>query len=192
MTRHVIETHRSTRGVARVVSLGCLGLAWALLTTARADADDGSFGFTQPIACKEINGYERFVPLPDAALTSEDKLLVYFRPRHFKTIRKGNDYEAHFTEDARVRRRGEKVPLWSKKNLLDYTAKGTSPTLPVSLRNTIAIKGLRPGEYVLEIVLRDEVSRGAPAHGTLNFTIRAVDTIKPEAAPRVPGKSQGP
>ena len=49
-------------------------------------------GMTPPIACREIEGYEEYEPLPDAALTSDEKLLVYFRPRHYKSTKVGKKY----------------------------------------------------------------------------------------------------
>jgi hypothetical protein len=137
------------------------------------DPDDGSFGFSAPVACKEIRGYSDYVPLPDAALTSDDKLLVYFEPRHYKSARAGNKFEAHFTQDGAIRRRGEKPVLWSKKNLLDYRATDDRPPRLIYLRNTIALKGLKPGEYDFEIVLRDEVGRSAAAVRTLPFRVVA-------------------
>ncbi len=37
-------------------------------------------GMTPAVACKAIEGYEDFEPLPDATLTSDEKLLVYYGP----------------------------------------------------------------------------------------------------------------
>lgn len=137
------------------------------------DVDDGSFGFTPPIACKEIKGYEDYEPMEEAVLTKDEKLLVYFRPRHYKTDRVGNAYEARFTQEGRIRRRGEKAVLWSKKDLLEYTARSETPPRLIYLRNTVALKQLKPGEYDFDIILRDAVGRSAPAVRTLPFTVIA-------------------
>lgn len=134
---------------------------------------DGSFGVTSLIACKEIKGYEDFVAFPDPVLTKDDKLLVYFRPRNFKTARNGALFASHLTQDCRIRKKGGKPVIWSKKNITDYAAKSDSPRPSVYLRNTIALKSLRPGVYVFEIVLRDEIGRSAPAYGSLPFRIVA-------------------
>jgi hypothetical protein len=147
-----------------------LGLGGAASGAPEED-DDGSFGMTPPVACKEIRGYEDFVPLEPAALTADEKLLVYFRPLHFKTARKGSSYEAHFTEEGRIRRRGGKAVLWVKKDLMEYRPRTETPPRLVYVRNTVSIKGLKPGEYDLELVLRDEIGRGAPAVRVLPFTV---------------------
>ena len=79
------------------------------------------------VACKAIEGYEDFEPLPDATLTSDEKLLVYYRPTGFQTEPAGDQFRAHFVQDARIRRRGEKAVLRSKKKLLDFEVKSDSP-----------------------------------------------------------------
>jgi len=137
------------------------------------DVDDGSFGFTPPIACQEIRGYEDYEPMEEAVLTKDEKLLVYFRPRHYKTARVGNAYEARFTQEGRIRRRGEKAVLWSKKDLLGYTARSETPPRLIYLRNTVALKQLKPGDYDFDIILYDAVGRSAPAVRTLPFTVIA-------------------
>lgn len=160
-------------------SLVVLGAAVALAATFALAAEPPSeenerfFGLTAPIACKEIRGYEDYDVLPNARLTRDEKLQIYYRPLHFKTRRKGEKYEVHFTQDGRIRRRGQKGVLWSKTNLLDYTATSASPSPPVCLRNSVALKGLSPGEYEYDLILRDEVGKSAPATKTLEFTIIA-------------------
>ncbi len=136
------------------------------------DQDDGSFNFSPPIACNEIRGYENYVPLPDASLTADEKLLIYFRPRHFKSVRKGNKYEVHFTQDGQVRRRGEKAVVLKIKPM---EFKSTYPTPPehIYLTNTIALKGVKPGDYDFEITLRDAIGKSAPATRNLQFTVVA-------------------
>jgi hypothetical protein len=180
-------SRRRRAGVLLSVWLALVGGPGSARPAAPDEDDDGSFGLTAPVACKEIKGYEDYVPLPRAALTSDEKLLVYFRPRHFKTAQNGDSYEAHFTQDGRIRRRGEKAVLWSKKNLLDYrpTTENSPPRL-VYLKNTVALKGLKPGEYEYEIVLRDEIGRSAPAVRALPFTV-----LPPPAAGEA-SKKDGP
>ena len=135
------------------------------------EKDDGSFSVSQPVLCKDVRGYEDYEELSVPELTSEDKLLVYFRPRHFKAAVVGNKFEAHFTQDGKIRRRGEKPVLWQKVNLLDYSQKGDSRDLPVSIRNTVSLKTLKPGEYEYEIILRDEVGKSAPASKKVYFKV---------------------
>ena len=77
---------------------------------------------TPAVVCLSIDGYEQFEELPGAALTSDEKLLVYFKPLRYKVVSKGDDYVARFTQDAQIRRRGQKAVLLRKKMILDYEA----------------------------------------------------------------------
>jgi hypothetical protein len=138
--------------------------------------DDGSFGMAAPVACKEIRGFEDYTVLPRAELTSEDKLLVYVRPRHYKWAKVGAKFEAHLTQDGRIRRRGEKQVLWSKKKVLDYSVKTDTPPQTIFLRNTVALKPLKPGEYELDLILHDEIGQSVPAVRSLAFTIVPVSS----------------
>ncbi len=147
-----------------------------------ADLDDGSFAVTKPIACKEIHGYEDYVVLPRAALTSDEKLMVYFMPRHYKSDRVGDKFSVHFTQDGRIRRRGEKAVLWSKNKLLEYEATTDRPPSQIFFRNTLGIKSLKPGEYDFDIILRDEVGKSEPAIRTLPFTVIAAPPPAKEKA----------
>ncbi|GAC1468366.1 MAG: hypothetical protein NVSMB9_11000 [Isosphaeraceae bacterium] len=135
------------------------------------EKDVHSFGFSRPVVCKEINGYEDYEPLPEASLTSDEKLLVYFVPRHYKTSHEAGRYEAHFTQDGRIRRRGGKSVVWSKDKLLNYRPRSENALRPIYLRNTISVKGLKPGEYEFEIILRDEIGQSPPASGKVPFRI---------------------
>lgn len=151
-----------------IVALVVMGVAAA---PDRSDPDDGSFGFTKPVACVEIKGFDDYVELSGATLTSDEKLLVYFRPRHFRTVRIGRQFEAHLTEDVRLRKRGDKTVLWSKLKMVDYQPRADTARPPISIHNKIALKGLLPGQYELEIVLRDEVGLTPPVVRVLAFEV---------------------
>jgi hypothetical protein len=125
------------------------------------------------VACRSIDGYEQYEILPGAALTAEEKLLVYYRPLHYKTVQKDEFFLAHLTQEGQVRRKGEKTVLLRKKNLMDYEAKSRQPLGPIYLRNTFALKGLPPGEYEYDIILRDEIDPSPPATQSLKFRIVA-------------------
>jgi hypothetical protein len=145
------------------------------------EVDNGSFGLSPPVACKEIRGFEDFDPLPGAALTADEKLLVYVLPRHYKIRRVASKYQAHVTEDVRVRRRGEKTVIWSKKDMVDYPVKTEAPPGPIFMRNTISLKGLKPGEYDLDITVYDKVGRSTPAVRTMPFRVIAAPTPAKDA-----------
>ena len=132
---------------------------------------------SKAVICSSIDGYERFKVLPGAAQTADEKLLVYYRPLYYKTVQKGDFYLAHFTQEGRIRRRGEKTVLLSKKNLLDYEAKSHEPLGPIFLRNHVSLKGLPPGEYEYDIILRDENEPGPPSMQSVKF--RVIAAVQP-------------
>ena len=127
---------------------------------------------TKAVACKSIEGHSRTTRCSlRGELTAEEKLLVYYRPLNYKIVRQGKDYTAHLTQDGQIRRKGEKKVLLRKKNLLDYEAKKAEPLGEIYLRNTFALKGLAPGEYEYDIILRDENNPGPPSPSPLKFRV---------------------
>lgn len=157
-----------------------------------AKAASSALDMAPAIACRSIDGYEDYEPLPDASQTSEEKLLVYYRPLHFKLERKGAAYHGHFTQDAQIRRSGEKQVLQRKEKILEYDFKTDQPQPQVYLRNTISLKGLKPGEYDLEIILHDELAERATATQTLHFRIVPVVLPKGEGTADTPEESPPP
>ena len=166
-----VMTHASSPPLAVPTLVFCLGLvSWGGV----GEADEKEPLSKSPaVACKAIDGYEDFEPLPDATLTSDEKLLVYYRPAGFQTEQVGDEFRAHFVQDAQIRRRGEKTVLKSKKKLLDYEFKSDSAPALVYLRNTISLKGMKPGKYELDIILHDKIGGGTPATQALPFEIVA-------------------
>jgi hypothetical protein len=141
-----------------------------------------SLRMSEAVVCRSIDGYEDYEPLPDAALTSDEKLLVYYRPFGYKTAWIKDAYQAHFTQDAEIHRRGQKAVLRQKKKLLDYTAKSPQPPALIYLRNTISLKELKPGEYDLVIILRDELAQGPPATQIVKFRVIPAEDPTKKAA----------
>jgi hypothetical protein len=135
--------------------------------------EKGTLAMSPAVACKAIEGYERFEPLPDATLTSDDKLLVYYRPTGFRIEHAGDQFRAHLVQDARIRRHGQKAVLQSKLKLLDYEARSDHPPARIYLRNTISLKALKPGHYDLDIILHDQIAGGSPVTQSLPFRIVA-------------------
>lgn len=160
-------------------------------TPPKAEAPAGPVEYrlvmSKAVACEFVEGFGDYVERPSPRLSADEKLLVYYEPRHFATEKIGGRHRAHLTQDARVRKRGQKAAVWSKDKLLDYEAKADSPAFQLFLSNTIALKGLPPGDYDLDITLHDEVSRGSPATQTLRFSIverpDAADEADPEKTP---------
>ena len=165
--------------------MGARGICWGIVAFVvvitpgfRADAGDkptkpkgDELAISEPVACRVIDGYELFEPLDDAAITSDEKLKVYFRPLSYKIDRDGKQYVARFSQDGAIRPKGEKKVVWKKDNLLDYEAKSDTPPYQVYLTNSIGLKGLPPGEYELTITLRDLLRDEMSATQTLAFKI---------------------
>ncbi len=126
---------------------------------------------TPAVVCETIEGYEDYRPLPGASLTSDEKLLVYYRPLGYRVEQEGPSYRLRLTQDGQIRRRGEKAVLQKKAKLLDYEVKAKAPPGPIYLRNMISLKGLKPGEYDFDIILHDEVGAGPPAVQTVPFRV---------------------
>jgi hypothetical protein len=133
--------------------------------------DTPALKMTKAVACRSIDGYEQYEPLPGGSLTSEEKLQIYYRPLNYKTIQVGDEYVNHFTQDGQIRRKGEKAVLRRKKNILDYEGKSRQPPDWIFLRNSVPLKGLPPGEYEYDIILRDENSPAPPATQSVRFRI---------------------
>jgi hypothetical protein len=142
------------------------------------------------VACEKIEGYERYVPREEAALTKDEKLLVYYRPLNYKVERYKTQYRAHLTQDIRVRKRGEKAVLWKKDKMVDYQARLPDPSAPLCMQNTIALKALSPGEYDLDIVLHDQLAKGATAVQTLKFRVKPSPVVPPPDREK-PGEAEG-
>lgn len=143
--------------------------------------DDQPLRIEGAVACRSIEGFEDYEILPDAELTSEDKLLVYYLPKDYKSVPGKEGFVAHFTQDGQVRAAGKKKVLLRKAKLLDYEASSRTHPENVFIRNTFSLKGLSPGDYEYDVILRDE---NAPKdRGTVTATVkfRVVPARIPEA-----------
>jgi hypothetical protein len=153
---------------------------------------------SKAVACQRIDAYEQFTVLPNASLTSEDKLQVYYRPLEYKVVpvekpRPGYRYRAKFSQDGRIRKKGEKTVLMKKDKILEYDPSFDDPTERIYLVNNVGLKGLAPGDYEYDIILRDDLTEGASATQTLSFTIVPVAKFDPPKTeePAEPAGSTG-
>ncbi len=156
------------------------------------EAPETRLVMSKAIVCESVGGFADYVGRPKTGLTADEKLLIYYEPRNFATQRVGRRHQAHLVQDVRLRRRDEKVALWSKDKVLDYSAKSEAPIAQIYLTNTISLKGLKPGDYDLDVILHDEVAGGRPATQTLRFSIKPAaveDGDEPDA--EGPGRKPG-
>jgi hypothetical protein len=152
-------------------------------TPKKTQEEDTGLSMEPGIVCKSIDGYENYEPLPDAAQTSEEKLLVYVRPLGFKTEKVDGAYEGHLAADFEIRKRGAKAILLQKKKMLEYKPRAERPPQFIYLKNIVSLKGLAPGDYDLTIILRDEIAKGAATSQVIKFKV---------IPPQDPGKKNDP
>ena len=139
------------------------------------------------VVCKEIRGFGDYDPLPGASLTRDEKLLVYSEPTGY-TIQPDKDkksFKAHLTSDGRVRKKGRKEILFERKTLLDFTFNSSTPQMVLCLRTNVAIKSLGPGDYELDLVVKDALAVDRFTSRTVAFTVlpNKPNAVKPEAQP---------
>jgi hypothetical protein len=174
-----------------IVGLGWLGLSLPLVPTtvygqttpAAAHQDSGNkpddrksaLRMTPGIVCRSINGYEDYNILPKAAQTSDEKLLVYFRPLGYQSERVDDAYQAHLVTDFQIRKRGQKEILLQKLKMYEYKPKSERPPRFLYMKNSVSLKGLAPGEYDLTFILHDEIAKGPPSKQVVRFRVIPAD-----------------
>ncbi len=175
--------------VRRTLAIAALGLAAVAAAPARAQVPTFWFRPTStplrivdPVVCRSIEGYRDFVPSPEAEQTSDEKLLIYYTPANYRIVPKGDGFSARFIQDGQVRRAGGNEVLRRKENLLDYEAVSDVPPVDVYLRNAVSPKGLPPGDYEFDIILRDANSFERTATSTVKFRIVEAKPPRPAAS----------
>jgi hypothetical protein len=135
---------------------------------------------TPGIVCRSISGYEDYEVLPKAAQTSDEKLLVYFRPLGFQTELVEGAHQAHLVPDFQIRKRGEKTVLLQKLKMYEYKPRGEQPPRYLYMKNVISLKGLPAGDYDLTMILHDEIAKGPPVTQVVRFRVLPADDPEKE------------
>jgi hypothetical protein len=177
---------------AIALTLLMVGQAAGQESRPKPTTEPARLGMTPAIACESITAYEQYVPLAEPAVTRDDKLLVYYQPTNYAIIKVGSKYQAHFTQDVRIRRRGQKPVIWAKEKLFDYTQESAYPPYQVCLTNKISMKLLTPGDYDLDIILHDQNAKGATAEQTFRFRVKASPPPAKDDAKDKPDDSEEP
>ncbi len=134
--------------------------------------------------CSNVRGYGDFDERPEPSLTRDEKLQIYCEPTGFATgTRPDGSTYVHLVVDAKIRRKGRKEVLWSKDAIVDYESEGSSPPAVVYLASTFAVRGLKPGDYQADLVLRDKHDPAARAEQTVDFRIVLPSTAGGSSAP---------
>ena len=170
------------RPLAWYLFVGCsTALAAGLGPQDGAKSSRPALDMSKAVICKKVVGYEDFVEQPDATLTSDDKLNIYYRPLNFHVDgvdkpRPGSRFKAQFSQDCRIRRKGEKTILQKKDKIVEYSPTFETPLERLYILTNISLKGLPPGEYELDVILHDELAMDATAKQTVGFAIVPIET----------------
>jgi hypothetical protein len=156
----------------------------------RPDDRRTALRMTAGIVCRSVNGYEDYKILPKAAQTSDEKLLVYFRPLGYQSERVDDAYQAHLVADFQIRKRGQKEILLQKLKIYEYKPKSEQPPRLLYMKSSISLKGLAPGEYDLTMILHDEIAKGPPAKQVIRFRVIPADV--PEKAEKASKSADEP
>jgi hypothetical protein len=152
-----------------------------LLVYLSAGAQDSeptpTLAISEPIVCSEIRGFGDFDRLEPPVLSADQKLQTYLQPTGH-TINhdsKTDLHSAHLVVDVVLRRKGQKTPIARKDKILDYKPRASSPPTNLYLGTTLSLKGLRPGDYELDLLVKDQLAPANPkpsASRTVAFKIK--------------------
>jgi hypothetical protein len=183
-TRMISVTLRTAKSLLLLLCVTLMPIAVSAgQPSARGKTGDRGLQMSPAVVCRSIEGYERYEKLPGAALTSDEKLLLYFRPTGYKTAIVDGVPQAHFTEDCQIRRRDDKVTLRQQVKLVEYKQKVPDASQSLFMRNSIMLKGLPPGEYEFVLILHDQVAKTPPAKQVVRFRIVPAKDPKKSALP---------
>ena len=143
------------------------------LPAARDVAGDEPEGLriSKPVVCTKILGFADIEPLPEATLTADDKLTIYYEPSGYTIERTKDGFRAMFAQDGRIRKKGGRDSLWKKAPMFEYEAKSETPPYRVYMRSDLSIKGLPPVEYEIDLTLHDRLAKGMSAMRTVAFKV---------------------
>ncbi len=152
-------------------------LCLALAPVAQASDDPRpkteSLSMTDPIPCRSIRGYEDYDVLDPAEVTPDEKLLIYVRSRHhaYQFDDELGKYCADLIEDVNIRRKGQKKVLYGRDKVVDLKISSVQPPENLYLGTTLGLKGIPPGEYEADLILKDMLDPGSKTEKSLSFRI---------------------
>ena len=150
-----------------------------------------SLAISKPVICKEIRGYEDFDVRPGESLRKDEKMLIYYLPLNYEEETNGEKHHVHLTQEGRVRKRGQKVALFAKKDMLIYDVKYAPPSRPIYLQNIVSLKDLKAGEYTYDIVLTDKVGGGTVTRSVpFKITPAAPEKADSQVEPQADAKAK--
>src|SRR5581483_5601106 len=138
------------------LSLALMAVVVGLLPSG---ADDPRLSMTKPIACRAIRGYEDYDALEEPAVTPDEKLLIYVRPQNHATepVEGKPAFRAHLIEDVNIRRKGQKKVVLGREKVVELKFESPEPPVNLYLGTSLGLKGIPPGEYEADLILKDQL-----------------------------------
>jgi hypothetical protein len=145
----------------------------------------GALSMTPAVVCSSVRGYEDYTRREDSVFTKDEKLVFYFQPQGFTIEEADGEYLTHIALDLRLRRKGARTAVWTGDDVLERRTK--TKDLPGAAYFTahVGLKEMPPGDYELDIILRDLLAPGTQAKQVLPFQVKK--PLSP-LAPRPKGK----
>jgi hypothetical protein len=152
---------------------GWLALAASLAALHVAVGADEPAGLrmSEPVVVAKIRAFAEFEAVPDATLTPDDKLMVYYEPTGYTIERTKDGFRAVLAQDGRLRKKGRKDAIWQKAPMFEYPAKSATPPYQLYMRTDMSIKALPPGDYELDLTVHDRLAKGMHATRTVEFKV---------------------
>jgi len=160
-----------SRDVYWIAIIG-LGLIVSAAVAEPSDDDKPQFQMSKPVICRKIHGYGNFEVIPEARFTADDKIMIYSEPTGYRVEKTKDGFHALLSEDGRIRKKGTKDAIWKKEKMFEFDAMNKVPPSHLYMRTDISIKGIRPGEYELDITVHDLLDKsGKEMTRTVGFTV---------------------
>ncbi len=164
----------------RVVSRKCWWLLLSILGLLMATAPTATAGWwsesqeaeesgsrpdlTDPILCETIRRFRDFDKREEPLFVVGEKLQIYIEPFNYFIVRdqETKRYRAHLTIDLKLRIKGQESVYRSLNRVVDYETTTENPPTPLYLGAGVVLEGLRPGDFEVELILRDEIAPEKP------------------------------
>jgi hypothetical protein len=143
---------------------------------------------TKPVVCRKVHGFANFEPIDDPKFTVDDKVTIYYEPGGYTIEPTKTGFRALLIQDGRLRKKGSKDAVWKKDKMFEYEAVSKNRPYQVYLKTDLGLKGLAPGDYELDMTLRDGLAKDVSLMKTVGFTVVPLpeaDEVK-EKSPTVP------
>jgi hypothetical protein len=121
------------------------------------------------VFCKEIRGFDDFVPLESEEVSVGTELLIYIEPINVRIMKQpGGKYLVRFSEDMKITNEEGKV-MFEKKDWINFQQLSRMPGLYVFARNSFT--DVPAGRYTFEITINDQLAQKSVSQ-TVSLTVK--------------------